>query len=257
MKFIKLLKLKKWENYLAFVKDIRNYSGIADICECSQDALVETDAENLFNELPQFGLLRTKYLIDGIDSAGNTLEKTIAIMNYLTRHTFYSGAQSHLVSDDAAGILEWSFDKGFGHAINCRFKAIAFTDLLMANGIKAYPILMRDKNLIGAHFTVHVYLPENGKWAVFDPSFNSYFTDKNGGILNVYELRSEMLKDIYAVEIVGYDFNGTRECKDVYRKYFISSLLANVSTWRDNSENLRYARNFAKRKPFDAKIRLQ
>lgn len=257
MRFLELLKLKKWENYLAYVKDIRNYEGIADICECSEDALVETDAENLFNELPQFGLLRKKYVVDGIDSLRNTFDRTVAVMSYLTQHTYYSGAQSHLVPDDAVGILEWSFDKGFKRAINCRFKAIAFTDLLMSHGIKAYPILMRDKNLIGAHFTVHVYLPENSKWAVFDPSFNTYFTDKTGCILNVYELRSEMLKDIDGVEIVGYDFNGTQECKDVYRKYFISSLLANLSTWRDNSENLRFEKSLASRKPFDAKILLQ
>lgn len=254
MNKIKLLQLKQWDNYLAFVKNKQNYDGIAEISIGSEDELISADAEKIFNELPQYKLLLEKYVVTDLDKVETAFEKVVTLMNYLTAHTYYSGVQTHIVADDGVDILKWAFDKDFKHAINCRFKAIAFTDLLLANGIKAYPVLMLDETKNGCHFMTQAYLSELHKWAIFDPSFNSYFILDNKLPLDVYELRAAMLNDINSVEIVGYNFNNTQECKDIYKKHFVCKLLTNLSTWQDNSNDKRHARNLNNRKQFNAKL---
>ena len=99
--------------------------------------------------------------------------------------------------------------------------AIAFADCLVAVGIKAYPVALlsykdKENGSFGAHLMTHVYISELNKWCLFDPSFNVYFCDSNGRLLNVFELRKLFLDGQYPI-VEGYSFNGEDLHKDIYR----------------------------------------
>lgn len=159
-------------------------------------------------------------------------ENVLAIMNYLTAHTYYCGATRNTLPDDGAEILENAFDLPFYKALNCRSKAIALTDILNSYGIKALPIcaVSDDK---GCHFLVNVWLKEENRFISFDPSFNCFFTDETGRELSVYELRDRIIEN-ETVTINGYSFLGTDDFKDYYYSAFICDLMANLSTWKTN-----------------------
>lgn len=248
----KLRKFKKWENYLAFVKNESNYSK-ADGFKIIDDELTPiSDESALFTVLPEYEAIKSRYKIP-INDKATVFEKALSVMQWLTDNTFYSGMQFKILPDDTLKLLEFSCGNGFKCALNCRDKAIALTDLLLAYGIKAYPVCLMDTEKIDCHFVVHIYCEEIKRWVVLDPSFNSYFIDGENNLLNIWQLRELKLNN-KTPEAVGYSFNGTQEAKDIYLKYFVGNLLARVSTWSDNSNENRKTTNLNKRKEFNGRI---
>ena len=91
------------------------------------------------------------------------------------------------------------------------------------------------------------------KWCVFDPSFGCWFSDKSGNPLDVYDLRKMFLHGEEPT-VIGYNFNGTTECFDVYINAFIKTCISNLSTWQDNSMDRRNTKKIADKKKFNAKL---
>lgn len=250
----KLRKVRTLDDYINFVEKT-DLSKIPELTACTDKSfdgseLKATSLDNMFTHLNSFDKLVEKYNLNSIADCDNDFENVIKLMGWFNDNTYYSGAQYKFLHDDTLEIFDFSFGKGFKNAINCRYKAIAFSDILVAVGIKAFPICLIDGNFDGCHLMCEVYLREQNKWIVVDPSFNAYFTDENGNVLDAFELRDYFLCG-KAPEIIGYNFNGTDRCKDVYIKAFVKVCLSNISTWHDNSDKDRHNR---KRKDFDYKV---
>lgn len=248
----KLRKYSKLENYIDFVQNT-DLSKVPPLSCGSEQGLKMPDIANFFTYLPLYDTLRQKYALDTVAQGSTDFERAVSLMQWLTDNTWYNGAQYHLLRDNPLEILDFAFQKPFEYAINCRFKAIALSDLLQAIGIPAYPIAMLDVNKNGNHLAVHVYLKEKKQWILFDPSFNTYFTDENGRFFNAITLRECFLSGNRPV-ICGYTFNKTQKCRDVYEQVFIKSCLTNLTTWHDNSMNGRTQRKFAQHKMFDCRL---
>ena len=246
-------RLKVLENYLAFAGDDNNYIHSEEFRILDSELKEEAKEENLFSYLDEYNKIKEKYNIDGIDTVDNDFEKAKAIMQWLTDNTYYCGMSFKILPDDTLEMLKYSYQKGFSGAINCRDKAIALTDLLLSHGIKAYPILLYNITKTDCHFVTHVYCKELEKWVVLDPSFNTYFTDESGNILNIFGLRELKLQGKEPIAN-GYSFNKTQQAKDIYLKYFIGNGLARISTWNDNSNDGRKTKNMGKRKNFEYRI---
>lgn len=250
---LKLRKLQKWENYLPFVENMRKDS-FMPLSVGATDSQLQTTPDKLFAYLPLHKTLCKKYDLRRLAGEGGDFEKTVCLMQWLTDNTFYNGASSKWKSDNSAEILEYAFGKDFSHAINCREKAIVFADCLLAAGIYAYPVCMISEQNKGCHFTVQVYLREQNRWALFDPSFNCWFSE-NGRLLNVWELRDLFLAG-KEPEIQNYSFNRTDRCKDIYKEGFIKQNLTNITTWQDNSMERRgyKANDWNSKKAFKTKL---
>ena len=93
-------------------------------------------------------------------------------------------------------------------------------------------------------------LKERKQWALFDPSFNTYFTGEDGKLFDAVTLRECFLSGKRPV-IHGYAFNKTQQCRQVYEQVFIRSCLTNLTTWHDNSMNGRTTKKWSGRKQFD------
>lgn len=257
---IKSVKLSKWENYLNFVKSYNTKKFLNNEPLCIKDKgygnseLTKTDFSAILGHTKMHDELKSRYSLDVVARGNTDFERITNLINWLTNNTFYSGAQFINLPDNSLNILKYSFGKQFSKAINCRFKAIVFSDCLMAVGIKAYPVCMISSEFKeGCHFTCHVYISELDKWCAFDPSFGCWFTDENGNMIDLFEMRNMFLVGKSPV-IHGYNFNATDECIDIYMDCFLKLCLSNLSTWKDNSMDRRTGIKWKYKKMFSSKI---
>lgn len=226
---------------------------IRDKYYLDNEDLVETDLAHTAAFFELHKKINEKYKLSEVATADTDFEKVIQILNWLTQNTFYNGATLNYITDNTIDILKNSFGKSFRKAINCRLKAICFADCLVAVGIKAYPVCMCSSVLKNCHFTCQAYIGELNKWCVFDPSFGCWFVDKSGTPIDVFEMREMFLKGEEPI-VNGYNFNGTKECFDVYVNGFLKMCISNLSTWQDNSMDRRNKKNWSDRKRFNGKI---
>lgn len=219
----------------------------------ADEELAETELLNIVSRLEMHDRLADEYNLSAVATAKTDFEKVLQVLNWLTEHTYYSGAQMRLLTDNTLDILKYSFDKSFTHAINCRYKAIAFADCLIAVGIQAYPVCMLSADFCGCHFTCMAYITEIGKWCAFDPSFGCWFSDEDGNPVDIFEIREMFLQGLEPT-VNGYNFNGTDESFDVYLNGFLKYCISNLSTWENNSMDGRTKKSYSARKQFNAKI---
>lgn len=177
----------------------------------------------------QFDEVYSKYRFNEIEGQNNDFEKSVNIMNWIGRHSYYYG-YSKLSSRTPVEIIEKYFDKGFKGAINCYMKSIVLADILCSSGIYAIPVTITvnvvDKSVedyVGngqVHVVVHAYIKELSKWVMFDPSYNAYVVDKRNNVMNLIDL-----KDAYnnreEIIIGQYNFNGN---PDRYKDQYIENL---------------------------------
>lgn len=215
--------------------------------------LTETELDKIIKPYDFHAQLNEKYNLSDIATADSDFDKAVQILEWLTEHTYYSGMQMKMLNDDTLEILDYSFDKPFNRAINCRYRAIAFADCLVAVGIKAFPVAMVSSEFTGSHFTCLVYISEEDKWCSFDPSFGCWFTDEEEELLDIFEIRELFLENKEPV-VKGYSFNGKQENFDVYMNSFLKFCISNLSTWADNSTDRRSENTFSGRKQFSSAI---
>jgi len=248
---------KKYENYvrkLDYKKMLEEDPvSINDKYYVGDEDLEETDLAHTCTYYELHDKLNKKYKLTKIADADTDFEKVLQILNWLTENTFYNGAMLRFITDNTTDILKFAFGKTFKNAINCRLKAIAFADCLVAVGVKAYPVCMCSTVLKNSHFTCRAYISELDKWCAFDPSFGCWFSDKNGKPVDIFEMREMFLLDDEPV-INGYNFNGSTECINTYMNGFLKSCISNLSTWRDNSMDRRDKKKLPDKKKFNAKI---
>lgn len=226
---------------------------IRDKCYLDNGDLVETDLEHTCEYFEFHRNLNEKYKLSEITTAATDFKKAVKILNWFTENTFYNGAMLRYITDNTIEILNYAFGKTFKNAINCRLKAIAFADCLVAVGIKAYPLCMQSTEFKNCHFTCRAYISELDKWCVFDPSFGCWFADKSGKPIDIFEMREMFLQGVEPT-INGYNFNGTTECLNEYMSGFLKLCISNLSMWSDNSMDRRNTKKLPEKKKFNAKL---
>lgn len=247
------------EKYAEYVSEMDYEEALLKEPVCIKDMasedreLTETELDKIIKPYDFHAQLNEKYNLSDIATADSDFDKAVQVLEWLTEHTYYSGMQMKMLNDDTLEILDYSFDKPFNRAINCRYRAIAFADCLVAVGIKAFPVAMVSSEFTGSHFTCLVYISEEDKWCSFDPSFGCWFTDEEGELLDIFEIRELFLENKEPV-VKGYSFNGKQENFDVYMNSFLKFCVSNLSTWADNSTDRRSENTFSGRKQFSSAI---
>lgn len=199
----------------------------------------------------QYHTLLRSYPLADIAGSGTTFEQALNLMNWLSEKTFYCG-NSGLGDNDLSSIITYSFDKGWEGAINCEHKATLLQEFLISLHHFAHIICFESYcvndagtaiTAINCHVCVHLYLPEENKWILLDPSFGTYFTDKNGKKLNIVEIQ-ETFRRRDDVQVCNYSLNGTEIFRKGYPVSFIYNMAFRVSLRNGNrKEDLVYNQN--------------
>ena len=163
------------------------------------DKLEEADESGLYQWMEDYPLLLRQYPLQDCAQGADDFHTALRVMDWLSAHTHYCGLQFRLIPDRTPAILAYGYDKPFRNAINCRFKAIAMADCLLALQKKAYPVALIAQKEKGkdqpCHLMVQMYARELEKWVVFDPSFRTYFLDETGRPLDIFELREQFMEE--------------------------------------------------------------
>jgi len=197
-----------------------------------------------FTHLPVYDELNRLYPLREKAGEGDTFARAVNLMGWFCANTQYSGYSAYDPSKPEKQFLtlmEYAFRNTFSHAVNCAALAIALSDCLMAVGICAIPVWQAAAHGSGFwHVTVHVFLPEEERWVMLDPSFDLYLTDETGRALDLMEVRERYTRN-QPLEIARYNLNGDQFFRDKYLPTFLMPCAFEFSIWRGNAPEMRNA----------------
>lgn len=169
--------------------------------------------------------LKSKYNIDKISGTGNTLSKAINLLEWISNHIYHVGDYDNHITNNALELLNYSYDRGLEHGINCRSLSIALAECYLAVGIKARAVYLLPLSPYDhdSHVVCEVYIPENSKWIMVDPTYNGYVMDENNNILSVLGLRHALADRAQLKFCDKFNYNGDyninfEDVKEYYAK---------------------------------------
>ncbi len=229
------------------MKDQNHYNSVlmkySNFKKTSQDNVkLQIDFSN-----KNFSTLKNKYELDKIAGNSDDLSKALKILFWLCEHTYHNGAYTNHVPPNALDLLEFSFDKGENGGINCKNLAYILTECLLSIGLPArtvfiYPFSYED---LDNHVVTHVYIKSIDKWIMLDPTWCGYFSDEDGNILNLIEMRNMFANnsDIYIND--AFSYNGKKLAENTeqvqwYKRYMAKNTfyfnISEISTYgQDNT----------------------
>ena len=125
------------------------------------------------------------------------MSKILNLLDWISTSISHKGNISEKIAMNTMVLMEYAYQKGQDHGINCRMKATILTEMLLSLGIVSrilslHPLNPGDQD---NHVVSQVWLSEKKKWIIVDPTTNSYFMDKNGEMLNAIELRERIISE--------------------------------------------------------------
>lgn len=176
-----------------------------------------------------------KYKIEEVAGEGSVLDKTVDVLKWVSDNIKHDGSQMvDLDVLNAYTLLEYGF--GTGKGMNCYCLGLVMTGCMQALGIKARTVMLMPKefNTNDNHVVTHVYLEEENKWIMVDPSWNAYFSDEDGSVMDVFELRDAFANGKKAMLNDGANYNGQKADEDYYKKYMSKNLYwFRIMLWKD------------------------
>jgi hypothetical protein len=139
--------------------------------------------------------LKNDFSIGDVAIGKSDFEKTLSLMAYVHNELFYPGDN---ISPKENNTYEIMKVRKTG-ALFCSFHATVLSEMLLSVGIKAINIFCIPKDFdYDRHVAILAYMEDVKKWVFFDPTFNTYFFDKNKNPLGIFEIREQYrnLKDI-------------------------------------------------------------
>lgn len=137
------------------------------------------------NDKELIDLERTFY-IKKIAIGETDFDRIISLMKYIHNELFFVGTN---VSPSENNTYEIMKIKKTG-SLFCSYQATVLLEMLLSIGIKAIKVSCLPKEFDGdCHVVIISYLKDINKWVFFDPTFNTYFSDKDGNPLSLIEIR--------------------------------------------------------------------
>lgn len=189
------------------------------------DFYIEHDIRN-----ESLNKLRDRYKIDIVAGNDEDFTKAYRLMRWVYDNVLHYGVTKSLefLPKDSISILDYSFGKGIEYGVYCRLQAIVFTECCLSIGLKARTIhcLPFSPNDFDSHVVSMVCINSMGKWVLFDPSNNAYFTDNAGIALSPLEARKQLSLDQINVND-DLQPRGTHEFTEkanLYKQYMAKNL---------------------------------
>jgi len=200
---------------------------------------------DFYNE--NISALKNKYELNKVSGNGSELSRALNILFWLCEHTYHKNDYDNHVPMNSLDLLEYSFKKGIDRGINCLNLSFILTECLLSIGLPAHTvrILPFSYEDTDSHVVTHVYIKSIGKWIMLDPTWCSYFSDADGNILNLFEIRGIFAdnKDVYLND--EFSYNGKNYIKDLkqiqtYKQHMAKNLfyfyIKEISTFgQDNA----------------------
>lgn len=165
---------------------------------------IDFGAENL-------SILKDKYELDKIAGTGDDLSQALNLLFWLHKYTYHNGIYDGRILWNSLDLLEYSFNQGSKHAINCRALSIILTECLLSIGLPARTvyIIPYSPQDLDNHVVTHVFIATLDKWIMLDPTWCSYFKDVDGNILDLFEIRTLLADGKEVLLNPEFGYNGS------------------------------------------------
>lgn len=196
---------------------------------------------------PEFLKIREKYMLDNIAGKGDDFSKAKNILFWLSKNCYHNGNFNFKEETNGKNILEYSYQKGKEHGVNCSALAEALTDCFLSLGFMARTIFIMPFSPYEQdnHTVTHVYIDDMKKWVMMDPTYNCYVMNEEKEPLNIFEVRTLLANQNYIVFNEEAKYNDEKrekdseEIKEYYAKdlfYFVISERSCYNVGQNNRE---------------------
>lgn len=175
---------------------------------------------------PELVTLREQYHLDAIAGAGTTMERATRLLRWLADGCYHNGSVRPPEPSDAPTLLAFSYGQGEEKGINCWALSVTLTECLLAVGIAArfISIIPCSPYDVDNHVVVHVWLPEEARWVMMDPTFGAYAMDDHGRALDLFALRDALAHQRPIHFNADMHYNGKPYAPNEYRDYLAKDL---------------------------------
>jgi hypothetical protein len=186
------------------------------------DSVVFTYQSKQDSDLSRF---RETWRLESIAGNGDDASRVLNLLHWVHTQVRHDGNSQNPQPCDALNLLEVCQKEGRG--INCRMMATILNEACLALGYKSRHItcLPLDKKDRDCHVITAVWLQDLQKWVYLDPTFNACFTDPQGNLLSIPEVRARMIKGEPLVLSKDADHNGQKEDPAEYLDYMAKNLV--------------------------------
>ena len=177
------------EDRLYFLRLFSDFDESSDNGEIIKFTFETHDSENC-------KALNKKYDLKKIMGAGDSITQISNLKKWVSGNLFFRGEQIMQNEFDNTDCLELvDRIKESGHAMNCRYIALFFTQILLSAGFKARLVscVPMELDYYNCHWVTEVYINELNKWIIADAAYNLFYFNKNGEPLNLLELRKMII----------------------------------------------------------------
>ena len=94
------------------------------------------------NDNINFEKLKKAYAIENIAGTGTDFDKSVNLLKWVSEHIYHKGDFNNRIPGNSLMLLEYSFDKGLEHGINCAAWAIVLSECLLAIGWKSRRVVI-------------------------------------------------------------------------------------------------------------------
>ena len=143
------------------------------------------------NDNAQFAALKSKYPIEAVAGDGGDFSRALNLLHWVSENVWHKGNYDNHIPCNALDLLNYAYGNKKQNRINCLALSSILSECLLAVGLKARRVgIMPCSPYDGDnHVVSHVFISEMNKWVMLDPTYNAYFTNKQGEVLSLLELR--------------------------------------------------------------------
>ena len=169
--------------------------------------------------------LRDLYKLDSVVGTGEDEEKIMNLFHWVTQQICYDGSNSEPDPENSLSILDYC--RKTGNGVNCVYMAIVFNEVCLSMGYKSRVIQGNAKKFIfngDWHAYNCVYFSGLGKWVFMDPTKRAYFTNQDGALLSIEEIRQCLIDGVTLHLNPDAEYNGAPFNKDEYLHYLTKNI---------------------------------
>ena len=170
--------------------------------------------------------LLAKYPVLSVAGTGSSFQKITNLLEWISTHVYHKGDYDNQIAMDAVSLLDYSFDNDAEHGINCGLLSMVLTEILLSIGIKARAVFLLPCSPYDGdnHVVCEAWDDDRKKWILLDPTYGSYFIDRNGAPLSVCEMREGLENREDLSLSPGSNYNGDALDKHEILEYFAKNL---------------------------------
>jgi hypothetical protein len=174
---------------------------------------------------PELAHFRETYRLDEVAGKGDEVTQALNLLHWVHAQVRHDGNSTNPTPRNAEHLIEVCKKEGRG--LNCRMLATILSEACLSLGIPARHVtcLPLDTQDPDCHVITAAWVEPLHKWIYLDPSFNATWTDPEGHLLSVPEVRARLVAGAPLVLSKDANWNGKPKDPGEYFDYMAKNLV--------------------------------